>query len=83
MIPFIPGNPRMQVNMEDGVVLADAELRAKIAERFPACWGRIEGRRRFLAETLGFSIGDELLPLCERQGAFAPALLSLNTVMKA
>ena len=35
-------------NIEDGLCLADAELRGEFAEKYPEAWGRIQARREFM-----------------------------------
>lgn len=78
------GSERTDVaNCEDGLALADADLRAEIAERYPEAWARIEARRSFMAEALGIELAAEVLPFCERQGALPGALLSPDQIVVA
>ncbi len=78
------GTERTDVaNCEDGLALADADLRAKLAERYPAAWERIEGRRAFMADSLGIELSPDVLPFCERQGAMPGALLSPGEIVVA
>ena len=51
------------LNCEDGVVFADAALRAELKARHPAVAERIEARRRFVRDELGIAIRDSILPL--------------------
>jgi hypothetical protein len=51
------------LNCEDGVVFADASLRAELKERHPEVFGRIEARRRFVGDQLGVSFAEAILPL--------------------
>jgi hypothetical protein len=51
------------LNCEDGVVFADAALRAELSGRHPAVSERIEARRRFVRGELGVDIRDSILPL--------------------
>jgi hypothetical protein len=67
-------------NMEDGVVLADANLRAAWAERFPASWQRIVARRDFMIKKLGIKIKEEVLPMSNIPAYYAPYFLSYNKV---
>jgi Creatinase/Prolidase N-terminal domain len=76
IIPTSERYPGDAANVEDSLALADEELRAEIAERYPETWSRVEGRRRFMAAELGIELADEVLPFSDRQAAFAPALLS-------
>lgn len=51
------------LNCEDGVVFANASLRAELAARWPAVMERIEARRAFVRDQLGVAIKDTILPL--------------------
>lgn len=83
VIPVSDRWPGDAANVEDSLALADADLRAELAERYPDAWARIAARRDFMTGTLGYEIADELLPFSDRQGAFAPALLSPGVVLTA
>jgi len=73
----------MQLNCEDGLALADADLRRELADRYPAVWARIQARRSFMKDELGIDIDDSLLPLSNTPGYFAPAFLAPDRVMVA
>lgn len=73
----------MQLNCEDGIALADAELRAELASTHPAVWSRIEARRTFMKQELGITIDDSVLPLSNTPGYFAPAFLAPDRVLVA
>jgi len=68
--------PHFGAFAEDGVVVADAELRQRIQRDWPTAWKRFQARRRFLIEQLGFSIGDELLPMSNFPVAVIPYFLA-------
>ncbi len=61
---------------EDGVAVADGELRGELSARYPAMWHRVQARRQFMIETLGMSIADDVLPFSNIVGAVMPCLLS-------
>jgi len=61
---------------EDGVAVADEELRKQLAETYPAMWNRIEARRRFMREQLGIQISDNLLPFSNFCAAVIPFFLA-------
>ncbi len=61
---------------EDGVVVADERLRQQIRQRWPAAWKRFQARRRFMIEQLGFSIGEEVLPMSNFPAAVLPYFLA-------
>jgi hypothetical protein len=67
-------------NMEDGVVLADTDLRQAWAEQFPASWERIAARRAFMINQLGIKIKEEVLPLSNIPAYYAPYFLRNNSV---
>jgi hypothetical protein len=67
-------------NMEDGVVLADAELRAEWAKRYPESWQRIVARRDFMIHQLGIQIKEEVLPMSNMPAYYAPYFLSNRMV---
>ena len=51
------------LNCEDMVVFADGRLREEIQQRYPDMHGRIAARRAFLADKLGVTFADSILPL--------------------
>lgn len=63
------------LNCEDSVAIADAGLRAELAARHPEVWGRIEARRAFMADKLGVTLGEHLLPLSNIQLCLPPLWL--------
>ena len=67
-------------NMEDGIVLADAKLRAEWANRFPESWKRIDARRAFMIEKLGIQIREEVLPMSNIPAYYAPYFLNFGRV---
>jgi hypothetical protein len=64
------------LNCEDGVVFADAALRAELGARHPAVARRIEARRRFVRDELGISIQDSILPLSSTPMCLPPFWLA-------
>jgi hypothetical protein len=63
-------------NCEDTVAVADAALRAELAERHPEVSARIDARRRIMTDQLGLEIADEILPLSCIPAYFPPFWLS-------
>jgi hypothetical protein len=76
------GSPYFTSNMEDGVALADAGLRAEFASRYPEAWDRIQARRDYMAGALGISLKPEVLPFSNIPGYLPPYLLSPWMAMK-
>lgn len=81
IIPTSESYPGDAANVEDSLALAGEELRAELADRFPELWARVSERRRFMSKTLRLELAKEVLPFSDRQGLFAPALLSLDQAL--
>ncbi len=82
-VDIIPatGTSYFTTNIEDGVALADASLRAELASRFPGAWGRIEARRRFMADALGIDLHPDVLPFSDIPAYLPPFLLRPDHAM--
>jgi hypothetical protein len=75
---FIPAPHRtgqFTANMEDTLALADAELRATFAAKYPEAWSRIQQRRDFMIDTIGIDLPDEVLPFSNIPAFLPPFLL--------
>ncbi len=71
----IPAHPVYgSTRMEDGYVIADAALRADLAQAFPNVFRRCAARARFMREVIGMDVPDTLLPLADTCGIVAPYL---------
>lgn len=72
----IPSHPAFYSSrLEDGYVLADASLQTEIRTSHPAVYRRCLARRRFMRETLGLPVSDDVLPLSNLCGIAPPYLL--------
>lgn len=71
-----PPAPYFGANIEDGIVLADEELRASIKASYPDMWARFERRRHYVLDALGINISDDILPMSDMLGYYRPFLLS-------
>ena len=69
------------LNCEDGVVFADAGLRAELKARHPTVAERIEARRRFVHDELGVSIKDSILPLSSTPLCLPPFWLASGRLL--
>jgi Xaa-Pro aminopeptidase len=69
-------------NIEDGVALADAALRAELADRYPGLWQRVLTRRAFMADALGISLRPEVLPMSNLAGYLPPLWLAPQRAMR-
>ena len=82
-VDIIPatGTEYFTTNIEDGVALADASLRAAFAAGYPDAWRRIEARRRFMADVLGIDLHPDVLPFSNIPAYLVPFLLRPDWAM--
>jgi Xaa-Pro aminopeptidase len=82
-VDIIPatGTPYFTTNIEDGVALADASLRAALAGAYPDAWARIEARRAFMADVLGIELHPDVLPFSNIPAYLPPFLLRPDRAM--
>jgi Xaa-Pro aminopeptidase len=76
------GSAYHTTNIEDGVALADADLRERLAASYPALWRRVCQRRAFMAGVLGITLRPEVLPLSNLAGYLPPFWLSPQLAMR-
>jgi hypothetical protein len=74
-------SPWFTTNIEDGIALADAPLRAAFAAAYPEAWSRIEARRAFMADVLGIRLKPEVLPFSNIPAYLPPFLLNPRQVL--
>ena len=75
------GTEYFTTNIEDGIALADAPLRAALAGRFPGAWARIQQRRGFMADQLGIALHPDVIPLSNLPAHLPPFLLRPDRAM--
>ena len=75
------GTPYFTTNIEDGIALADASLRAELAARHPGAWERIMRRRAFMADQLGIELHPDVLPFSNLPAVLPPFLLRPDRAM--
>jgi Xaa-Pro aminopeptidase len=81
-VDVIPQSTKyFSTRMEDGIVIADGELRAKLKESAPDCYDRCQRRRRFMSDVLGIELPEEVLPLSNTCAIVPPFFLKPNTVL--
>ena len=82
-VDIIPatGTDHFTTNIEDGVALADESLRRGFASKYPAAWQRIEKRRRFMTDVLGFELHPDVLPFSNIPAWLPPFLLEPGSAM--
>jgi hypothetical protein len=81
IIPVSQG-PYCYTNLEDGVVLADGELREQLQEAYPALWERVLTRRQFMSERIGVELHESVLPLSNTPALLAPYALTPELVLR-
>ncbi len=69
------------VHAEDGVVIADEEMRKAMSRIAPLSYARIQARQDFMRNVLGIRIADEVLPTSDIPGIVFPFLGDLSTVL--
>jgi hypothetical protein len=69
-------------NIEDGIALADGELRDAFERKYPEAWQRIQARRRFMGEVLGIELKPEVLPFSNIPAYLPPFWLSPKQAMR-
>ena len=82
-VDIIPatGTDYFTTNIEDGLALADASLRAAFAASYPDAWARIQARRRFMTDALGIDLHPDVLPFSNIPAFLPPFLLRPDRVM--
>jgi hypothetical protein len=75
------GTDYFMSNIEDGIALADAPLRAAIAAAYPEAWARIERRRAFMRDVLGIQLKPEVLPFSNMAAWLPPFWLAPQQAM--
>lgn len=69
------------LNCEDTVVFADAALREGLRQHYPQAWSRIEQRRAFMADKIGVSLREDILPLSSNPLYLPPFWLKADHVL--
>jgi hypothetical protein len=77
----VPMRAGWALNCEDGVVFADAPLRAELRALHPAVAGRIEARRNFVRDELGIAINESILPLSSTPLCLPPFWLASGRLL--
>ena len=82
-VDIIPatGTEYFTTNIEDGIALADQQLRDALAAAFPGAWARIEARRAFMRDALGIELHPDVLPFSNIPAYLPPFLLNAGQAM--
>ena len=76
-------SPYHTSNIEDGIALADKDLRLEFWRKYPAAWDRIQHRRNFMRSALGIKLKPEALPFSNMPAYLPPFWLSPRRAMRA
>jgi Xaa-Pro aminopeptidase len=68
--------------MEDGIVLADEDLQGELRAQYPDCFSRCLERRRFMRNTLGIEVDDDVLPLSNMPAIVPPYFFRPNHILR-
>jgi len=63
-------------NCEDGIAIADKELRSELQEKYPEVFERIQKRRKFISEVLNINLKPEVLLLSNITGLYRRFMLN-------
>lgn len=77
------GSPYFTTNIEDGLALADGDLRERFAAQYPQAWKRVEARRHFMRDVLGIALHEDVLPFSNIPAYLPPFLLRADRAMVA
>lgn len=80
IIPSVPGYGG--TSAEDGIVIADEELRRRLRGEYPDTWMRMQKRREYMRQELGISLKEEVLPMSDICGYLRPLLLNKEYALK-
>ena len=75
------GGPYFTTNIEDGILIADSQLREKFQSEYPEAWKRIEARRKYMGEVLGIRLKPEVLPTSSIPAWLPPFILDPTQAM--
>ena len=74
-------SPLVKAHIEDGLVLADENLREEIKKLSPTCWSRIEARQKFIRNILNINLPAEVLPLSDLSCICFPYMANTSIVL--
>jgi hypothetical protein len=75
-------SPYHTTNIEDGIALADENLRKEFARQYPEAWERIQKRRDFMQNVLGIQLKPEVLPFSNIPAYLPPYWLAPEQAMR-
>lgn len=72
---------KLIAHAEDGVLIANEDMRNEIKTVSPAAWNRIVARRKFMIYELGIMLSDDILPTSDLPGVIFPYMRDLATAL--
>jgi Creatinase/Prolidase N-terminal domain len=75
------GSAYHTINIEDGIAIADADLREELARVYPEMWVRVQARRAFMRDVIGINLKPEVLPFSNIPAYLPPYMLSPDRVL--
>ncbi len=82
IIPVVRGSV-LGMNIEDGLVLADAALQKSIADLYPRVYDRMQKRRQYVREVIGLELDPCVLLLSNTPLWHAPYVLDMSRALTA
>lgn len=73
IIPGVPGYGG--VSAEDGIAIADENLRRELKDSYPETWNRMMERKEYISSELGIMLPEEVLPMSDILGYLRPYVL--------
>ena len=70
------------ISAEDGVAIADENLREELRNTYPETWKRIQNRKNYMKKILGINLKEETLPLSDICGYVRPMLLKKGQALQ-
>lgn len=67
-------------NCETGILLADSQLKQQIEQQYPDLYHRMKERRHYIQDKLGIRLNEDVLPMNDTVGYYAPYFLSPDFV---
>jgi Xaa-Pro aminopeptidase len=81
-VDIIPSsNIYFSTRVEDGVLLADENLRNELKKEYPECYSRCIKRKKFMIQELEMDVPEDVLPLSNMPGIIPPFFLDPRKVM--
>jgi len=75
-------NPFFTAHVEDGIIIADKQLRDEIKALAPSCFKRIKARREFYKKTINIELAEEVLPMSDMGGVCFPYMASTDIILR-